>query len=62
MFKTEEGGDGESMDSEETSLCSVLFIMKGKADGSTRLTYTGLCGGLENLLIVLPKDDFLTSE
>ena len=25
--------------------------LKGKAEGSTRLTYTGLCGGLEHLKI-----------
>jgi hypothetical protein len=42
------------------SRCDERLI--GKAEGSTRLTYTGLCGGLENLLIVLPKDDFLTGE
>jgi hypothetical protein len=31
--------------------CRCNERLKAKVDGSTRLTYTGLCGGLEHLKI-----------
>jgi hypothetical protein len=30
---------------------ALAFRLKGKVEGSTRLVYTGLCGGLEHLKI-----------
>jgi hypothetical protein len=34
-----------------TCECQCDERLKSKAEGSTRLTYTGLCGGLEHLKI-----------